>query len=108
QRTARNMKAARKQGATMEKRSAKGRARKGRPQRPHAKAKPVAPRTRGRPVKAGNGEVMRERIMDAAEELFAEHGFDGVTVRQVTRKADVDVALAHYYFGTKKGLFDAV
>ena len=51
---------------------------------------------------------MRERILDAAEELFAEHGFDGVTVRQVTRKASVDVALAHYYFGTKKGLFDSV
>lgn len=51
---------------------------------------------------------MRERILDAAEELFAEHGFDGVTVRQVTRRASVDVALAHYYFGTKRGLFDSV
>jgi AcrR family transcriptional regulator len=51
---------------------------------------------------------MRERILDAAEELFAKHGFDGVTVRQVTRQADVDVALAHYYFGTKQGLFDSV
>ena len=51
---------------------------------------------------------MREHILDAAEELFAEHGFDGVTVRQVTRKADVDVALAHYYFGTKQGFFDSV
>ena len=51
---------------------------------------------------------MRERLLDAGEELFAEHGFDGVTVRDVTRKTKVDVALAHYYFGTKRGLFDAV
>jgi AcrR family transcriptional regulator len=65
-------------------------------------------RNRGRPTKEGSGEATRERILDAAEELFAEHGFDGVTVRQVTRKAGVDVALAHYYFGTKRGLFDSV
>lgn len=65
-------------------------------------------RARGRPNKKDGGSVMRDRILDAAEELFAQHGLDGVTVRQVTRKANVDVALAHYYFGTKRGLFDAV
>lgn len=74
-----------------------------------APAKPAGKRSRGRPNnKEGAGQAMRERILDAAEELFAVHGFDGVTVRQVTRKAAVDVALAHYYFGTKKGLFDSV
>lgn len=74
-----------------------------------APAKPLGKRSRGRPNnKEGAGQAMRERILDAAEELFAVHGFDGVTVRQVTRKAAVDVALAHYYFGTKKGLFDSV
>jgi len=72
-------------------------------------AKTAGKRSRGRPNhKESAGQAMRERILDAAEELFAEHGFDGVTVRQVTRKAAVDVALAHYYFGTKKGLFDSV
>lgn len=73
-----------------------------------AKSKLTVKRAPGRPVKDGNGEATRERILDAAEELFAEHGFDGVTVRQVTRKANVDVALAHYYFGTKRGLFNSV
>jgi AcrR family transcriptional regulator len=73
-----------------------------------AKSKGVAKRNPGRPSKEAGGEATRERILDAAEELFAEHGFDGVTVRQVTRKANVDVALAHYYFGTKRGLFDSV
>lgn len=50
----------------------------------------------------------RERLLDAAEELFADHGFDGVTVRQVAKTAGVDVALPNYYFGSKRGLFDAV
>jgi AcrR family transcriptional regulator len=72
------------------------------------KAKIPSKRGRGRPAKQSGAEETRERILDAAEELFAEHGFDGVTVRQVTRKAAVDVALAHYYFGTKRGLFDSV
>jgi AcrR family transcriptional regulator len=72
-----------------------------------SRSKTTPRRNRGRPNKDG-GKEMREHILDAAEELFAEHGFDGVTVRQVTRKADVDVALAHYYFGTKRGLFDSV
>lgn len=84
-----------------------GRQRKARARR--LKSKAPAKRTRGRPNKDENGgQALREHILNTAEELFAEHGFDGVTVRQVTRKANVDVALAHYYFGTKKGLFDAV
>lgn len=62
----------------------------------------------GREPRSEKGEETRERILDAAEKLFAWHGFYGVTVRQITREAGVDVALAHYYFGTKMGLFDAV
>lgn len=50
----------------------------------------------------------REKILDAAEELFAERGFFGVTVRQISDQAGVDVALPNYYFGSKQGLFDAV
>lgn len=49
----------------------------------------------------------RERILDAAEELFALRGFDGVTLRQIAKKADVDVALANYHFGKKQDLFEA-
>ncbi|MDE2184225.1 MAG: TetR family transcriptional regulator [Alphaproteobacteria bacterium] len=84
-------------------------------ERATARRKPIRPkgtrtpkRNRGRPAKEDGTELMRDRILNAAEELFAEHGFDGVTVRQVTRRANVDVALAHYYFDTKRGLFDAV
>ena len=46
--------------------------------------------------------------MDAAEELFSEHGFDGVTLRNITTAANVDVALVNYHFGPKRDLFDAV
>jgi AcrR family transcriptional regulator len=70
--------------------------------RPKRKRKP------GRPQKSANGEGAREFILDAAEGLFAHHGLDAVSVRDVARKAHVDTALVHYYFDTKRGLFDAV
>ncbi|GAB3285252.1 TetR/AcrR family transcriptional regulator [Parahaliea aestuarii] len=50
----------------------------------------------------------REKILDVAEELFALHGFDGVTLRQIASGAKVDVALASYHFGKKLDLFQAV
>ncbi len=49
-----------------------------------------------------------ERILDTAEELFALHGYDGVTLRQIASGAGVDVALANYHFGKKLDLFNAV
>lgn len=49
-----------------------------------------------------------ERILDAAEALFAARGFDGVTLRQIATAAGVDVALANYHFGKKIDLFRAV
>jgi AcrR family transcriptional regulator len=63
---------------------------------------------RGRPRKEPGAAQGDAAILDAAEALFAEHGFDGVTIRQVAKRAGVDTALAHYYFETKRGLFDAV
>jgi len=50
----------------------------------------------------------KDRILDAAEALFAKHGFDGVSMRMVADRAKVDLALASYHFGSKRGLFDAV
>ena len=63
--------------------------------------------TRGRRPK-GQGPDLRAAILDAAEALFARHGFYGVTVRQVAAEVGVDTALVHYYFGAKRELFDAV
>jgi len=62
---------------------------------------------RGRRPK-GQGPDLRAAILDAAEALFARHGFYGVTVRQVAAEVGVDTALVHYYFGAKRELFDAV
>lgn len=54
------------------------------------------------------GERTRERLLDAAETLFAEKGYYGVTVRAIAREAESDPALVAYYFGGKRELFDAV
>ena len=48
------------------------------------------------------------RILDAAERLFAQRGFHGVSIRDITGAAGVDVALANYHFGSKQGLLEAV
>ncbi len=53
-------------------------------------------------------QATKQRILDAAEELFAGEGFASVTVRQIMRKAEADVALAYYHFESKRDLFDAV
>ncbi|MEM6947355.1 MAG: TetR/AcrR family transcriptional regulator [Pseudomonadota bacterium] len=49
----------------------------------------------------------RTRILNAAERLFAERGYDAVTLRAIAREAGVDVALASYHFGRKADLFEA-
>ncbi|QEC41219.1 TetR/AcrR family transcriptional regulator [Pseudobacter ginsenosidimutans] len=46
----------------------------------------------------------REQLINAAEELFAEKGFDGTSVRDIAQKADVNLAMISYYFGSKEKL----
>jgi AcrR family transcriptional regulator len=46
--------------------------------------------------------------MEAAEELFAERGFDGTSVRDIAEKADVNLAMISYYFGSKEKLMQAL
>lgn len=48
------------------------------------------------------------RILDAAEELFAEHGFAETSLRTITTRADVNLAAVNYHFGSKKALIQAV
>ncbi|MCP5558861.1 MAG: TetR/AcrR family transcriptional regulator [Verrucomicrobiaceae bacterium] len=50
----------------------------------------------------------KDRILEAAEELYALHGFDAVSVRDVTHKAGVNVAAVSYHFGSREGLIQAV
>jgi len=49
-----------------------------------------------------------EQIYDAAEELFAQHGLHGVTLKDVAKQVGVHHTLLNYYFDDKKALFDAV
>lgn len=50
----------------------------------------------------------KERILGAAEELFAQHGFAGTSLRQVTSRADVNIAAVNYHFGSKENLINEV
>src|SRR5918911_3680849 len=50
----------------------------------------------------------RTRILDAAEELFMQHGFEATSMRQLTAKAGVNLAAVNYHFGSKDALIEAV
>ena len=53
-------------------------------------------------------EVTRERIMKAAERLFAERGYDGTSIRAIVAKARVNQAAINYHFAGKDGLYREV
>jgi len=50
----------------------------------------------------------KERILDAAEVLFAEQGFAGTSLRAITTAAGANLAAVNYHFGSKESLIDAV
>jgi AcrR family transcriptional regulator len=60
-------------------------------------------RTGRRPGTSGT----REAILRSAREAFGEHGYEKTTIRDVARRAGVDPALVHHYFGPKPDLFTA-
>lgn len=49
-----------------------------------------------------------EKILQAASKLFAEKGFSNVSVRDICKETGTTAPVIYYYFGSKKGLFDAV
>jgi AcrR family transcriptional regulator len=50
----------------------------------------------------------REHILKIAEELFAERGFDGTSVRDIAHAAEVNLAMISYYFGSKEKLLESL
>jgi AcrR family transcriptional regulator len=74
--------------------------------RPAASRGKTAARADRAPVR--RGDATRHSILDAAERSFAESGFDGVSLRTITERAGVDLALANYHFGTKENLLHEV
>jgi TetR/AcrR family transcriptional regulator, regulator of cefoperazone and chloramphenicol sensitivity len=51
------------------------------------------------------GLQTRERLLDAAESLFARRGYSGTSVRDITRSADCNVAAVNYHFRSKRNLY---
>lgn len=58
---------------------------------------------------AGDSKVAtKQRLIEAAEALFADEGFDRVSVRDITTKASANVAAVNYHFGSREGLVAVV
>ena len=53
-------------------------------------------------------EKCQARILDAAERTFADGGYNGASMRDIVQAAGVNLATVYYYFGSKRGLMDAV
>jgi AcrR family transcriptional regulator len=50
----------------------------------------------------------KDHILDVAERVFSEKGFDGASTRLISGEAGVNMAMLNYYFGSKEGLFLAI
>lgn len=64
--------------------------------------------SRRAPAETGDTLATKERILDAAERLFADKGFDATSMRLITAAAGVNLAAVNYHFGSKAGLLEAV
>ena len=49
----------------------------------------------------------KDRLLDAAERLFADKGYSATSLRDITQKAEVNLAAVNYHFGTKEALLSA-
>jgi AcrR family transcriptional regulator len=50
----------------------------------------------------------KDHILDVAEKVFSDYGFDGASTRMISSEAGVNMAMLNYYFGSKEGLFLAI
>jgi len=48
------------------------------------------------------------QILETAEKLFADNGFDGTSVRQISKAAKINIAMVSYYFGSKEKLLESL
>ena len=68
----------------------------------------MSTRTRSRPKSRKDEKATRQHLLDVAGEVFAEHGFDRATGKEITRRAKANVAAINYHFGGIDGLYAAV
>lgn len=57
---------------------------------------------------SGNVLLARERLLQIAAETFVENGFKATSIRKICERANVNVAMVHYYFRSKEDLYLAV
>ena len=57
---------------------------------------------------SGPNRRVQDRLLDAAEELFCEHGFEGTSIRELAAAAGCNIASVNYYFGGKGNLYTEV
>lgn len=60
------------------------------------------------PNEPGRGQTTRDRVLDAAEQLFSHQGIDGTSLREITSVAAVNLAAVNYHFQSKEALVQAV
>src|SRR5881409_1879815 len=60
------------------------------------------------PFDTPKSSATQEKILDAAEALFMEHGFEATSLRLITAAAAVNLAAVNYHFGSKEELFQSV
>ena len=56
----------------------------------------------------GRGEQTRAALTDAGRSLFAKRGYDGASVRDITRLAGTNLGSVTFHFGSKRALYGAV
>ena len=64
--------------------------------------------SQGKNAVEGDAASVRERLLDTAERLFSEHGFEGTSVRDLASAAGCNIASVNYYFGSKERLYEEV
>ena len=75
---------------------------------PVAKRREVRRPPRTREKVRMSGQERREQLLDVGRKLFAEKGFDAVTVEEIASKADVSKPVVYEHFGGKEGLYAVV
>ncbi len=73
----------------------------------HAKNASRQPSSGKRGGRRPGSQSTKKKILDAAIDVFAENGYDKSSLRSITARAGVDVALVKHFFGGKEGLFEA-